>query len=134
MSASSALQKAILAALKADAGVSAIVGVQIYDKFPKSGVYPCITFGPSYYTTGRRDCQSPRTETFQIDVWDQSEHDRQLCKALMDAVTAALDASDLSLDDPYALERMDLVRAVVRDDPDGVTTHGILQFDCDVLG
>ena len=134
MSASSALQKAIVAAMKANAGIAALVGVRIYDEAPVEPVYPYISLGPTSFFTNRQDCFKRRTETVQIDIWDRSPARRQPCKAICDAIVAALDAAKLSLDDPYALARIDLVLARFMDDPDGIAKHGVLQFTCEVTG
>ena len=39
------LMTAIVAALKADAGVGAIAGNRIYDRVPQNVTYPCVSFG-----------------------------------------------------------------------------------------
>lgn len=134
MSASSALQKAIVAALKADAGVVALVDARVYDVPPVDVGFPFVSLGPGDFMTERRDDMVARTETIQIDVWTRDERRRQPCKALMDAVTSALDQADLTLDDPYGLGRLDLVLARLLDDPDGITRHGVLQFEAEIEG
>jgi predicted transcriptional regulator len=134
MSASSALQKAILDALQADVTLAGMVGDRIYDVPPGRPRKPYVSLGPTSFFPERRDCMNSRTETVQIDVWTEDKERRQLCKAICDAVVAVLDQADLSLDDPYALGRCDLLLARIMDDPDDITRHGVLQFECEVTG
>lgn len=134
MSASSALQQAIIDALRADAGVTAIVGQRSYDAPPKDVVYPFISLGTSVITTDRPDGYSSRGEVVQVDAWTEDQRQRQPIKALCDAVIDALDQADLDLAGVYGLARLDLVLARVMDDPDGITKHAALQFECGVTG
>lgn len=134
MSASSALQKAIIAALKADAGVAAIVAGRVYDVPPQSAVQPYLSLGPTQTRTMRQDCFRRRVEVIQIDAWSGEQRQRQPIKALADAIITALDQADLSLDDPYGLGRLDLLLSLVQDDPDGITKHAVLQFEAEVTG
>jgi hypothetical protein len=41
------LQKAVVARLKADAGVTALVGQRIYDRVPPDAVFPYVSLGRS---------------------------------------------------------------------------------------
>jgi hypothetical protein len=134
MSASSALQQAIIDALRADAGVTAIVGQRSYDVAPKGVIYPYISLGPSVTTTDRPDGYRSRVEVVQVDAWAEDQRRRQPIRALADAVIAALDQADLDLPGVYGLSRLDLVLARVMDDPDGITKHAALQFSCEVTG
>jgi hypothetical protein len=134
VSASSALQKAIVDALKAHPTVSSLVGDRVYDQPPKGADKPYISLGPSDFRPERRDCMKVRTETVQIDVWDGNQRRQQPCKEICDAVVAALDATRLDLADPYAIGRCDLILARVLNDRDGITKHGVLQFEFEVTG
>lgn len=134
MSASAALQKAVIAALREDIGVVALVGLRSYDVPPTAPVYPFISLGPVTVQTERRDGFRSRTEVIQVDAWTEDQRRRQPIKALADAVIDALDQADLDLDGGFALGRMDLVLARIMDDPDGITKHAVLQFECEVTG
>lgn len=134
MSASSALQAGIYAALQGDAALTSLVSGRVYD-VPMDGVsYPHISFGPSSFTPERRDCITSRTEVFQIDVWARDGLRQQPCKAIVDTVVDLLDQPQIALADPYSLARMELVLSRVVRDPDGITTHGVVQFECEVEG
>ncbi|WHZ35754.1 DUF3168 domain-containing protein [Sagittula sp. MA-2] len=132
MSASEALQKAVYEALQGDAALTALVADRVYDVPLSGAAYPYISFGPTDFYPERQDCFKRRTETFQIDVWADDDMDRAPCKAICNAVVALLDQARLSLDDPYAMGRCELRLARVMDDPDGITKHGVLQFEAEV--
>jgi hypothetical protein len=133
MSASTALQDAVIAALRADPGVTAIVGQRSYDVPPADPVYPFISLGPADMLTGRQDGYRSWVETFQVDCWTEDQRRRQPVKALRDAVIDALDQADLDLQS-YGLSSLDLVLSRVMDDPDGITKHAVLQFTAQVTG
>lgn len=80
MSASSALQKAIIDAMRADATLSGMVGGRIYDIAPSGEAYPHVTLGASTFYAERRDCMVTRIETVQVDVWTRDQERRQPCK------------------------------------------------------
>lgn len=132
MSPSSALQVAVVEALRADAAVSAIVGARVYDVPPVAPDYPFVSLGPTSVITGRPDGYRQRTEVIQVDAWAEDERQRQPIKALCDAILEVLDQADLDLAGPHGLARMDLVLMRVMDDPDGITKHGVLQFECEI--
>lgn len=132
MSASSALQKAISEALVADAAVGALVGGRIYEVPPDGAQHPYISFGPSSYYPERRDCHDGRIESFQVNVWTEDQREMQPCKEICDAVVSALDMANLSLEDPYSLSRINLQLGRILSTPNGITKHGVLQFECEI--
>lgn len=132
MTPTEALQKAVVAALKADTAVAGEVGVRVYDEPPAQPVYPYIDMGPSVLRPDRRDCLTYVVETLQVDVWCSDGGSKARCKALTAKVVAALNGASLALDDPHALERCDVVLARVIDDPDGLTVHGIVQVEAGI--
>lgn len=127
MSASRAFQKAVIAALKADAGVAAFVGSRVYDMAPAAEDYPYISLGPSSTVPDNDECIEGREETVQIDVWDRSDGLMHPCRAITDAVYAALHEITLTLDDPYANVETNVTLAQVFGDPDAITAHGVVQ-------
>ncbi len=133
MSASQALQRMIVAVLKADAAVSAVMGARVYDEAPTDAVFPMIEIGASDFRPdddigdGSGPCIVGREETVQIDVWHRDQGRRGPCRASVDAVYAALHRADAALDDPYALVAITVELARVMGDPDGITAHGVVQ-------
>jgi len=126
MSASKAFQKAIVAALKADASVGAVVGDRIYDNPPAEAVFPYISIGPSDFVPFDAQDMVAREETVQIDIWSRDHGKKAECKAIVDAAFAALHRTIPVIDDPYALTFIYVTPSRVQDDPDGVTAHGFL--------
>ena len=129
MSASEALQKAIYTALVADFDVASLIGGRVYDGVPDKPVFPYVSFGPTDFAPEDADCITARRETVQIDVWSRDQSRLRLAKVVVDAVYAALHDANLPMDDPYALAELQVVMGTVRPDPDGITAHGILQFN-----
>ncbi|TMV07313.1 DUF3168 domain-containing protein [Arenibacterium halophilum] len=131
MSASVALQDAVLAALVGDAGVAALVADRIYDRPPAGAAFPYISFGPSDYVLDDTDCIDLRIETLQIDVWARAEGRLWPARRLVDAVKAALHLVDLSLSvHALALLRVEAVRVFL--DPDGITGHGVITLQAEI--
>lgn len=130
MSASVSLQDVILAALLADMGVQALVGNRIYDRAPSDPglVYPHVTFGPSDYVPDDADCITGRIEDVQLDIWSRDQGRKWKCKAIVDAVKAALHDHEADMGD-HALVSMRVMLCRVLDDPDGSTVHGVVQVE-----
>ena len=128
MSASLALSDAVLARLRSDAGVVALVAQRIWDHAPERPAYPHITLGPSDAVPDDADCIAMRTETIQIDVWGRDQGKKWPTRVLVDAVKRALHDRELDLGSgARAVLRVMLMR--VLPDPDGITTHGVLQVE-----
>lgn len=131
MSASLSLQDAILAALKNDAEVQALVGARIWDRAPDKAAFPHITFGPSDIVPEDYECISARVETVQIDIWSRDQGKKWPCKRIVDAVKGALHRHTADLGD-HALASLRVTLARVVDDPDGITVHGIVTCEATV--
>ncbi|WP_347311368.1 DUF3168 domain-containing protein [Defluviimonas sp. SAOS-178_SWC] len=125
MSESNALQAMIVARLKADAGVSAIIGQKVYDRPPATVAAPYVSIGPSDYVPDDAECVDGRVETMQIDCWSEAQDGKREAKAIADAAKKALHRYAGSID-PGALVSIEVVQVRVLDDPDGITTHGIV--------
>lgn len=133
MSASSELQELIETTLRADAGVGAIVGDRIYDEAPPESnrTYPDVTFGTSDFLPDDDECITGRSETIQLDCWTRDHGRLKSCRALVDAVKAALHEADLTLsNNALVFIRVALVR--VMRDQDGLTGHGVVQVTASV--
>lgn len=123
------LQGLIVSTLKADANVMALVD-GIYDQPPANpwngARQAYISFGPSDMTTDDADCADGETHTVQLDVWSRTVG-AVACKRICGAVKAALHDADLQLSE-NALVQMLLEFQQIARDPDGLTTHGAMQF------
>jgi hypothetical protein len=126
MSVSVSFQDLVLARLQAAPPVTAIVGDRIVDGNDDELSYPNITFGPSDFVPDDAECIFGRRETLQLDCWTREGGKKWPCRQLVDAVKAALHEAEGELT-TGALVLMRVGLAQVRDDPDGITTHGVVQ-------
>jgi hypothetical protein len=131
MSVSNALQTLIFQRLTGASAVTALVGQRVYDHPPKDAVFPYLSFGASDSVPDDADCITGRIETLQIDIWSRAQDGKREAKAITDAVKTALHrwTGNLSVG---ALSMMEVTLSRVIDDPDGITSHGILQVECHV--
>jgi uncharacterized protein (DUF1800 family) len=65
------VQKALIALLKADAGVSAIVGARIYDAAPQDPTYPLITLGDIAGRPWEGSGMDGWEDEFTVDIWSE---------------------------------------------------------------
>lgn len=123
------LQDVILATLQADPTVSGLVD-GIYDAVPDkpwSGARNAyISFGPWEGLVDDADCITSESQTIQIDVWSRAVGSVQ-CKRICDAVKRALHEQPLVLADNALVEVSLKIYHILRD-PDGLTSHGAMQF------
>jgi hypothetical protein len=126
MSVSVSFQDLVLACLLANEAVTDIVGDRIVDGDDENLEFPNITFGTSDFFPDDADCIRGREETLQIDCWTRDAGKKWPCRKLVDAVKNALhDAEGDLTEGALVLMRVDLAR--VFSDPDGITTHGVVQ-------
>lgn len=122
------LQRLIYSTLKADTAVMALID-GVYDDVPDNpfGVRKAyVSFGPSDMVPEDPDCIEGETHSFQLDVWSR-EVGFVACKKICAAVKRCLHLADLTLTDNALVEiRLELQR--VFRDPDGLTSHGAMQF------
>lgn len=122
------LQVLMFSTLSSDPAVSDLVS-GVYDRVPESPFgtkQAYINFGPSSFTPDDADCIVSGEHSFQVDVW--SRHVGQVnCKRICSAIRDCLHYATLSLTDNALVEiRLSLQR--IMSDPDGLTTHGAMQF------
>lgn len=126
MSAVAELRKAILDRLAADGAVTAIVGARIYDRPPASRIFPDVSFGYAQAVEDDELCIRGYEVAQQIDVWSRKQGSSLEAERAVQAITDAIHDVDLTLPDPYALSELRVVSSDVRDDPDGITVHGMV--------
>src|SRR5690606_36451843 len=122
MSASAELQRAIFERLRDNA---ALVAGRVYDRPPASPTYPYISFGATDFTSDETDCAGGGSNTMQIDIWSQAVG-RVEAKRITDEVRGILHGAQIAMNG-YALVEMQVVLTRVLGDPDGETSHGIVQ-------
>jgi hypothetical protein len=130
------LQKLLYDTLSGDTAVMTLAD-KVYDAVPPEPFNPFgpkkayITFGASDVFNEDAECLILSTHTVQIDCWSRqvgSVH----CKRMVDAVYAVLHGnSSLDLSSNALVEMQVVLRQVFRD-PDGLTTHGVLQVQAEI--
>jgi hypothetical protein len=119
------LQKAIVAALKADAAVTAIINGRIYDAVPGGATKPYVSFGPFQLLPEHGDCLYGGEAFVTLDAWAAGPDTVQV-KQLGTAIARALDLAPIVLDAPQRLVEMSVEQTQYMRDPDGITAHGVI--------
>jgi len=120
------LQVAIVACLKADADVTALIAGRVYDRVPQGVTLPYVSFGTTQELPEDADGLDLSDLSIQISVWSDDPgfaEGRRIAKA----VIKALSGDTLTLND-NALTYLDLDSRRDLRDPDGLTTHIALGF------
>lgn len=125
MSAIAALQKFVVARLKADSAVAALVGARVYDRPTAGADMPFISIGPSDEIPEDAECLAMVNATLQVDVWSGSQGGAAEARKICSAVKAALHEVDGDLEAGKLLE-IRVRRTSVFDDRNPGVTHGIV--------
>ncbi|WP_375458886.1 DUF3168 domain-containing protein [uncultured Enterovirga sp.] len=121
------LQKALVAALKGDADITAVVGDRIYDTPPMAAAYPYVTLGEDQILPDRGDGGYEGSDvTLTLHVWSRATGFPE-AKRVAAATRAAL-AGGLTLEAGTRLVDLTFEEARFLREPDGVTSHGVLTF------
>lgn len=127
MSSSAELQKLVYDTLTGNAPIMEIANA-VYDRVPTNpfgSKTAYISFGPEDSSEDDAECITGLEVTLQIDCWSRAVGSVE-CKRLTDLVRKALHRKTLVLTD-YALVDVWVVLSRVFRDPDGTTTHGVIQ-------
>lgn len=125
------LQRAIIAALKADTTVASYVGTRVYDAVSNAAVLPYISFGPvevASQTAHGLDATSMYTgseTTIQLDAWSSGPGSVEV-KQIGRAIKTAMHYVDLSLESNQRLILLEVQSIQYLVDPDGLTQHGVV--------
>lgn len=126
MAAATELQRAVYAALVADAGLVALIGNRIYDHAPANVRFPYITFGrASHYDWGTAT-EDGDEHIFTIHAWSRAKG-RAEALAIMAAVRARLHDADLMLSGHALVNLREEMQETRFEDDHGVH-HGSLRF------
>jgi Protein of unknown function (DUF3168) len=120
------LQRASIAALKADPTVAALVGDRVYDNVPFNAAFPYISIGPDQTLPSRADCIDGDEITIQFDGWSRMPSFTE-AKRISEAVRRCLNGAPLVLNG-YALIDLWLDSSQTLRDPDGLTSHAVITF------
>ena len=119
------LQKAVVAALKADAGVAALVNGRVYDSVPNNAVKPYVSMGPFQVLPEDADCSEGVAVIMQVDAWASGPDSVQV-KRLGAAIAKVLHQAELALDEGQRLVLMAIETIQYLRDPDNITAHGVI--------
>ena len=127
MSSSAELQGMFYSTLKGDAPIMAIAN-GVFDRVPTNpfGTKTAyITLGATDGTDDTADCIDGQEINTTLHIWSRAVGKVE-CKRLTDLVRRKLHRASLSLTE-NALVFLEVESTRVFDDPDGLTTHGVVQ-------
>lgn len=119
------LERMIFVRLQAYAPLTALIGDGLHHRAPPQAAVPYVSFGPSDWNEDDADCIVSGEYSLQVDVWSREAGGQIECKRIADTVKKALHRYDGQLAD-NALVFMRVTNMRILDDPDGVTTHGVV--------
>jgi Protein of unknown function (DUF3168) len=126
-SASWALQKAVFAALSADAGLSSLIGVgSIHDDVPRDAGFPYVTFGEAQVRDWSSGDEAGHEHAFALHVWSRHNGRREV-QEVMGLLEAILHNAALDLDG-HRLVNLRHELSSARREADGETYRGIIRF------
>lgn len=128
MSAAAALQKAIVAALKADAPLQALIGApaRVYDDVPHAPSFPFVAIGEAQERDQSGDAAPVSEHRFLIACWSRAGGRREV-KTMLGLVRACLDDAALALEG-HTLIALAFQSAETQRQSDGETYQGIARF------
>jgi len=121
-----ALQKAVVAALIADAGVAALIADRVYDAPPRDATFPYLAVGETRVLDWSTGSDTGAEHRLTLEAWSRERGKRQ-CYQIIEAVQAVLVDAALALDG-NALVNLRFELADVRRDADGITYHATMRF------
>lgn len=126
-SASLELQKAVVAALTADGGLTALLGgPRIYNDVPRGAELPYVTLGESTVRDWSTGTDDGHEHLMTVSVWSRANGEREVHQILA-AIEAVLHDAPL----PMTSVRLVNLRhefSEVRRDADGETSRGLARF------
>lgn len=125
-----ALQKGLVAALKADAGVAALVAGRIYDEPPQTVVFPYIRLGGIEPRPVRTDARAAARVAFSIEVHSRPNAGRVEVTRIAGAVRGALDEQEASVTvDGHEVVRLQWMTQTAARASDGQSYLAIVAFE-----
>lgn len=124
------LQRALVAALKADAAVAALTGGRVFDDVPTSAAFPYVSLGTMQEIEDEADCIEGSEIFVDLHVWSRPpgrENGSVEAKRIATAIRRALRqfAPDTG-NEPVLLLEYRTTRFMK--DQDGMTQHGVITF------
>jgi hypothetical protein len=123
-----ALQRSLVAALKADAGCAALVAGRVYDQPPQDATRPFLGIGTIVQRPLRSDCGTAATLTFSIEASSRPiTSGRVEATQCGNAVQAALDGAALAVDG-LTVVQLHWITTTVEREADGKSYSAIVAF------
>jgi hypothetical protein len=121
------LQKAMRAALVADAGLVSLLGApRIFDDVPPGTPFPYVTFGLSSAHDWSTDTESGREHLLTLHVWSRTGGKKEML-GVMDEIERVLAAADLSMETNHLVDLgLQYEEARYEEQNDGY--HGLLRY------
>ena len=120
------LQAAIAAHLLADADLVALVGGRIHDAPPRNAAFPLVVLGETAQADWSSGTEAGGEVRLVLHVWSRAEGKREAW-TIIGALMRLLHDAPLTLDDA-SLVLIRTTYAEVRQEPDGITQHGVLRI------
>jgi hypothetical protein len=120
------LQGAIVARLKADATLAAIIGTRVYDLPPAAPTFPYVTLGEDQTIPDRGDGYEGSDVSLTLHAWSKGTGFPEV-KRMVAAIRASLTNAPLSLSG-HRLVNIEFEDSRVLRDPDPAISHGVLTF------
>lgn len=123
-----ALQRSIYAKLTTAPTLSGLIGTRVYDRVSPSATFPYVRIGNDQSVAEAQDCAEESVEVFaQIDVFSRNQGKTE-AKNIAGAIVRTLSSADLTLESGYELQEIHHASTLFVDDPDGLSTHAIINF------
>jgi hypothetical protein len=130
------LQGAIVARLKADSVLTALVGARIYDHVPRgsggavTATFPFVNFADDDVLQDDATCVTGYEITLTIEVWSRGVGFPE-AKQIAHAVVVSLHNWDAPLSTNRCITLQHRQTRMFRD-PDGLTSHGVIELVANV--
>ena len=122
-----ALQSALFARLMADGNLLALCDGRIHDRRPESSAFPHVVIGEANCVDDGSKSRPGQVHSLTLHVWSRYRGKAQ-AKQILAALGAALHCQPLTLGEGSAWVNGRVTYSAVLDDPDGVTSHGVLRL------
>jgi hypothetical protein len=126
MSSAAELQKAIFAALGANAALAALIGARVFDHAPANVAFPYITFGRTSVYDWSTATEGGTEQLFTLHVWSKGKGKKEALE-IMELARQTLHDAPLELEG-YSLVNLRLEFSEARYDDRNEAQHGLLRF------
>jgi hypothetical protein len=121
------LQKAAYQALTADAALSSLLGESwLYDDAPQNAPFPYVVIDQMRLNDWSTGTERGSEHILMLHVWSRHRGKREVYE-ISDAIRAALDDAELTLDDNRLINLTHQYSDLKRDE-DGETWHTVMRF------